>query len=277
MLNDQSEYEYFISELGVNVPPRSMLYSLDPIGLGTPLTECLSSYMSRLAEAHCISVKELAKLAVEHSSNRMTSTCNLKRVNGFGAVPEHIVEGLEALTLRNDLSFLTTLPLKGLFQYGVFKDKKAWCSNCFKEWNNNSSILYEPLLWHFNGVNHCYIHRTPLTHRCGNCEMEMEVVVNLGKTGYCIYCNSFLGSGSQKSEEKDIMNLDVLEFMDKIAELIQHAPEVKNLNRKKYIFRGPIKMRSLMSLSSYDEDRSAFNSLRKWTRDIDDTFPEHGE
>ncbi|QYX32716.1 TniQ family protein [Sphaerospermopsis torques-reginae] len=35
-----------------NLPPRSRLYSLQPIGLGTPYTESLSSYLQRLAQHH---------------------------------------------------------------------------------------------------------------------------------------------------------------------------------------------------------------------------------
>jgi hypothetical protein len=37
------------------LPPRSRLFNLNPIGVGTPMTECLTSYFSRVAEAHCLS------------------------------------------------------------------------------------------------------------------------------------------------------------------------------------------------------------------------------
>src|SRR5437773_2093691 len=39
-------------ESPVFVPPRTRLYRLEPIGLETPMVECLSSYIHRLAEAH---------------------------------------------------------------------------------------------------------------------------------------------------------------------------------------------------------------------------------
>ena len=41
------------------IPSRSRLYHLEPIGIGTPLVESLTSYISRLAEAHCVSPKSL--------------------------------------------------------------------------------------------------------------------------------------------------------------------------------------------------------------------------
>ncbi len=34
--------------------PRSTLYALVPIGMGTPLVESLTSYITRLAEAHSV-------------------------------------------------------------------------------------------------------------------------------------------------------------------------------------------------------------------------------
>jgi hypothetical protein len=38
------------------VPPRSQLYSLQPVGVGTGLVESLTGYVARLAEAHTVSV-----------------------------------------------------------------------------------------------------------------------------------------------------------------------------------------------------------------------------
>jgi len=37
------------------IPPRSRLFHINPVGLGTPLVECLTSYISRVAQAHSIS------------------------------------------------------------------------------------------------------------------------------------------------------------------------------------------------------------------------------
>jgi len=38
------------------VPPRARFYPLEPIGIGTPLVESLTSYLLRLAEAHGVPV-----------------------------------------------------------------------------------------------------------------------------------------------------------------------------------------------------------------------------
>src|SRR6266581_4452241 len=38
----------------IALPERSTLYAPAPIGVGTPLCESLTSYLARLAEAHCV-------------------------------------------------------------------------------------------------------------------------------------------------------------------------------------------------------------------------------
>lgn len=43
----------------VTVPPRSRLYSLEPLGIGTPYVESLTGYVSRLADAHAVSIGNL--------------------------------------------------------------------------------------------------------------------------------------------------------------------------------------------------------------------------
>ncbi len=41
------------------IPQRSRLYFLEPIGIGTPFTKSLSSYLTRLAQEHCLPLKKL--------------------------------------------------------------------------------------------------------------------------------------------------------------------------------------------------------------------------
>nr|WP_236116925.1 TniQ family protein [Hassalia byssoidea] len=41
------------------IPPRSRLYNLEPIGIGTPYVESLTGYVIRLAEQHCITTRQL--------------------------------------------------------------------------------------------------------------------------------------------------------------------------------------------------------------------------
>ncbi|MBD1903897.1 TniQ family protein [Funiculus sociatus GB2-A5] len=41
------------------IPARSRLYYIEPIGVGTRYTESLSSYLTRLAQEHCVTFQKL--------------------------------------------------------------------------------------------------------------------------------------------------------------------------------------------------------------------------
>ena len=58
------------------VPPRSRLYSLTPVGISTPFVESLTGYVSRLADAHAVSVASLV--------DRELSVMGTKPLRPFG-------------------------------------------------------------------------------------------------------------------------------------------------------------------------------------------------
>ena len=43
------------------MPPRSRLFNLEPIGIGTPYVESLISYVVRESEAHCVLPRSLSE------------------------------------------------------------------------------------------------------------------------------------------------------------------------------------------------------------------------
>jgi hypothetical protein len=103
------------------VPPRSRLYHLAPIGLGTPYVESLTGYVARLAEAHNVStrtlvVRELLPLLGRcHLSKAVNSslssfwTGGVRAVNGIRTLAGDWRRVLQDLTGRRDLHFLTLL------------------------------------------------------------------------------------------------------------------------------------------------------------------------
>lgn len=73
MLNDDNLEIYDSCDLNKpSIPPRSRLYHLEPIGIGTPYVESLTSYIARLAEAHCLTPKLLLEREI-NSSNIQSS------------------------------------------------------------------------------------------------------------------------------------------------------------------------------------------------------------
>jgi TniQ len=108
------------------VPPRSQLYSLEPIGVGTSLVESLTGYIARLAEAHSVSVGDLVGRALAQLARAedpiITVAAKAGRIDahGFHASGYSIngvanraakwVHALEGATTRRDLRYLTLLP-----------------------------------------------------------------------------------------------------------------------------------------------------------------------
>src|SRR5215472_11569950 len=58
------EYESW-SSVSPTVPQATRLYSLPPIGIGTPMVESLTGYLVRLAEAHCVSAGVLYRKEIQ--------------------------------------------------------------------------------------------------------------------------------------------------------------------------------------------------------------------
>ena len=59
-LTNYESWDFDTNEL----PPRSPLYSLLPIGIGTPAVESFTSYLTRLAAAHGVSVTTLIRYKI---------------------------------------------------------------------------------------------------------------------------------------------------------------------------------------------------------------------
>ena len=126
-------------ELSAPVQARtSLLYALTPCGLGTPYVESLASYVTRLAEAHVVSVWRLI-LQIRSTSRPegvpRSSLHYAYPVNGLGKDSEVLLRNLEAATGRSDLQLLTLSALDGcISRSSIFRTSEAWCSACLAHW-----------------------------------------------------------------------------------------------------------------------------------------------
>ena len=94
------------------MPPRSILYSIPPIGIGTGDVEGLTSYICRLAEAHCVSPTNLLRYQIEPVAGRAgvkaAKLVNLQsHPSDDNRVTVRYVKALEYLTMQPNLSELT--------------------------------------------------------------------------------------------------------------------------------------------------------------------------
>lgn len=190
------------------ISPRSRLYHLEPIGKGTPFVESLASYITRMADAHCVSPKSLVIQEVlpalgreyktrsdYHLMNKLWIESALS-LNGTGSLAREWVRAMESLTLRNDLRSLTMLTWSDVIpQDGMLRGTRAWCSICYQEWYKSNQVVYDPLLWSIGPITICPLHRRRLQFSCPyhDCQKPLSFLSQQSFPGNCSKCGRWLG------------------------------------------------------------------------------------
>ena len=189
------------------VPPRTRLYPLEPIGLGTPFIESLTGYVLRLAEAHCLPVGALIGLELERHTfieipnppaQNKRNGCSCGQISySANGVEEGAVKwayALERCTLRKGLHHLTFLAFGDFFcSLSLFRRLRTWCPACLEEWRISGETVYEPLLWSLKVVSVCPRHRERLISICPHCHRPMRPLTSFSCPGYCGRCDGWLG------------------------------------------------------------------------------------
>ena len=82
---------------------RSSLYSIVPIGIGTVEAESLCSYISRLADIHCVTVGDIMKYLIAPKINKeYINNIGISGGNGFinHRLPLMVMELLQRILLK---------------------------------------------------------------------------------------------------------------------------------------------------------------------------------
>jgi len=231
------DYGFWEPEPLPAIPARSRLYSLAPIGRGTSQIISLTSHMSRLADAHNLSVGSMfnwdpMSVAASRFPQRLIRySGGMKKknaigdgahdLNGLSSRAEEWVKVLEQVTLVRDLHELTMLPFRQLFGgRGLLRTRRAWCPECYES-DREAGTLYDRLIWCLCIVSRCPIHHTGLIEECPFCgKTESHLAAN-NLSGYCSSCESWLGSS--KTEREDAGEEDEFEryVSATVADLIQ--------------------------------------------------------
>jgi transcriptional regulator with XRE-family HTH domain/predicted DNA-binding protein YlxM (UPF0122 family) len=183
------------------LPERSKFYNLEPIGAGTTEAESFSGYISRLAQEHLVtpviliknSVNQLEQLPQVLSQNSIPATF-AANLNGFGETSEKSVELFRKATFREDIQATTLSAWKGkISSHGLLKKHLAWCSICFQEQLITNELVYEKLIWTFETIKVCLLHRTELSEVCPYCQSKLKVLSGKSRPGFCSKCLRWLG------------------------------------------------------------------------------------
>lgn len=200
-----------------DAPPRSRLYPLTPVGIGTLSVESLTSYTRRLAEAHCVSVDTLFTRLLVPSTKKSATSAGIKRaltpsfqlrsraLNGTGVMSAEWVRALEKCTLRKDLRFLTMLSwAEILSQRNLFRSIRAWCPMCYERRRATGDAVYDPLFWELEVFTICPEHGQPLQLRCPYCDRTLPILDRRSKPGHCAKCGEWLGLPSSYIGGRDL-------------------------------------------------------------------------
>jgi transcriptional regulator with XRE-family HTH domain len=201
------------------LPAHSRLYRLPPIGVGTAQVECLTSYTTRLAAAHAVSVRCLVvqelipHLGRPHLGGAVNNSLSAfwqrdsPALNGMGALASDWVGVLELMTQWPGLDRLTMLPwAEAVPTHGLLRRTRAWCAACYAEWQQHGQIIYEPLQWLLTAVAVCAWHHQPLAVRCprAGCQRHQPPLGSRAEAGHCAFCGSWLGAESVPAGVVDV-------------------------------------------------------------------------
>ena len=186
------------------IPKRSRLYPLRPIGIGTPYVESLTSYINRLSEAHCvfpralitkIIVPELQRTFARKLTSRGLNSLFLRShaINGYGEMAQDFVNVVESLTCSQNLRFITLLTWSEVLVWqGLLRKHKAWCPQCYREAFASGHQLYEQLIWSLKAVKVCPKHHLLLSETCPHCKQSMPLINWQSRAGFCSECGELL-------------------------------------------------------------------------------------
>ena len=232
------------------IPKRSRLFYLEPIGVGNPYTESLASYLNRLAQEHCLTSQklimgEIAPLIVtsEYKSELLRKSVSYllgnsdakPAINGMREMTDQLVTVLEQLTMRPNLRFLTLLSWKGMIsERGLFRNYRAWCPCCLEEWKQEKRTIYEPLLWSFKDVEFCLRHEQRLIDQCPHCKSRLPVFARISPPGFGSRCYGWLGNNGKTTEdiEKYRVVIEGIEDLIAVTPQLKYKPIFIELTRK---------------------------------------------
>lgn len=239
------------------IPLRTPAYALEPMAIGTAMTESLSSYIIRLAEAHSVTLGDFIGRVLANIPNPkgtlVTPAAFASRagshgfracsyaINGASERTAKWVYALEAATGRFDLRHLTLLSLRSALPCQVFRHHRAWCPACLDHWRANRQTAYEPLAWAIDLSSACPLHKHPLRSTCHHCSRPSSPLGVFFRIGYCPHCGGWLGQPPSDVDpaQDPAVNQQNLWATEQIGELLAMLPRVNPETSRRH-FRGSL-------------------------------------
>ena len=160
-------------------------------------------------------------------------------LNGIGLLASDWIHGLERLTTRRDLRFLTLMPWKSVLDSGqLFRRWRAFCPLCYHDMRERRQPIYEPLLWTTASLTVCIRHQRHLLVNCihPSCSRRVPPLDSRSRPGHCSWCGGWLGANSTTNDTTTPEELNHQEWVERaIGSLIAHAPQLPSPPRRNCI------------------------------------------
>jgi len=221
--------------------PRSALYQIRPQGIGTAETECLTSYLARIANAHCLPVGVFLQRYLiplinndRARSGKSLRPCKslygVRYANGSDTLAADLVGMIEKLVLITGIAPMTFALWSGIVpRRELLRKYRSWCANCYAEQAAGGGPIYDLLMWAVFSVNICPRHRCLLIEKCPGCWKQIPPILANYLPGFCPYCRTWLGAQDASSVSivvpANINDLDYqLWIADNIGDVIAYSP-----------------------------------------------------
>lgn len=182
----------------------SHYFSIEPLGIGTPLVESFSSYFARLAMAHGVSPNQFVN-HLRHwwteSTGQHLPRCEYVRLNGYSADVEIVLAAVGAATGRTDLRACTLMALRKVCAancIGSVRSARSWCPACYRDDLTEGRPIHDRLAWQLQATERCSLHRLTLISSCPECGSHQAFRMRTIDMARCVACSFNLSRPDDK-------------------------------------------------------------------------------
>ncbi|GAA0713259.1 TniQ family protein [Dokdonella soli] len=172
-------------------------------GAGTLYVESMTSFISRLANVHCLSAGQLldllkSRIPAEDGETDIVNSIYARgphELVGYSTAVKTLTRRLTLATGEHALSEASLLFLKPALsrncRAAVHKVRR-WCPACYSDFRRAGDSGYDLLIWHLQAITSCPVHGLVLENHCAACGQQQPFVRSTDNAIDCVSCHAAL-------------------------------------------------------------------------------------